>query len=218
MKGGIHTDEILRGVFHYLKNSGRLQKGQLISHVFVMDIPVRSKLLLISDAAVNPYPDEKKRIKIIENALLVANNLNIRKPKVAVVSAIENVNQSIESSIEAERIADHFASRNDCIVEGPLSFDVAMNQNIAREKHYKGEIQGNADILIMPDIDAGNVLYKSLTTQSKATAAGVIVCGDMPLILTSRGDSARSKLASISLSVKMFFDLQQRKEKAGTTA
>lgn len=210
MKGFIKTEEILRGVFQYLKASGRLKSGQLISHVFVMDIPVRNKLLLISDAAVNTYPDEEKRVKIVENTLKVAASLNIRKPKVAVTSAIESVNKSIESSIQAEHIAQRFADRKDCIVEGPLSFDVAMNPAIAHEKHYKGQIQGNADILIMPDIDAGNILYKSLTTQSGATCAGVILAGDLPLVLTSRGDSARSKLASISLAVKMFFDLAKR--------
>jgi len=176
-----------------------------------VDIPVRNKLLLISDAAVNPYPDEEKKVKIIENALRVAKHLNIKKPKVAVISAIENVNLSIESSIEAERIAERFADRGDCIVEGPLSFDVAMDGKIALEKRYRGEIRGTADILIMPDIDAGNVLYKSLTTQSGATAAGVILCGDMPLVLTSRGDSARSKLASISLAVKLFLNFQDEK-------
>jgi phosphate butyryltransferase len=211
MKGYIKTEEILRGVFQFLKRTERLQPGELISHVFVMDIPVRNKLLLITDAAVNTYPDEDKRVKIIENALKVAYNLYLRKPKVAVISAIESVNRSIESSIEAERIASHFAGREDCIVEGPLSFDVAMNPAIAHEKHFQGQIQGNADILVMPDIDAGNVLYKSLTTQSGATAAGVILCGNMPFILTSRGDSARSKLASISLAVKLFFNLSNSK-------
>ncbi|MHB9027960.1 MAG: phosphate acyltransferase [Candidatus Latescibacterota bacterium] len=210
MKGFVKTEEILRGVFQYLKRTGRLKSGELISHVFVMDIPVRNKLLLITDAAVNPYPDEEKRVKIIENSLRVAANLNIRKPKVAVISAIESVNKSIESSIVAERIAQRFAGRNDCIVEGPLSFDVAMDPAIAHEKHYKGQIQGNADILIMPDIDAGNVLYKSLTTQSGATCAGVILAGNLPLVLTSRGDSARSKLASISLAVKLYFDMAKQ--------
>lgn len=210
MKGFVKTEEILRGVFQYLKRTGRLKSGELISHVFVMDIPVRNKLLLISDAAVNTYPDENKRVKIVENALKVANNLNIRKPKVAVISAIESVNKSIESSIEAEHIAQRFGDRNDCIVEGPLSFDVAMNPAIAHEKHYNGQIQGNADILIMPDIDAGNVLYKSLTTQSGASCAGVIIAGNLPLVLTSRGDSARSKLASISLAVKLYFDLARQ--------
>ena len=214
MKGSMKTEKMLHGVFHYMKGSGRLLKGQLMSHVFVMDIPVRNKLLLISDAAVNTYPDEAKMHKIIENTLTVAKHLNIAKPKVAVISAIESVNISIESSIEAEHVAEHYSDRNDCIVEGPLSFDVAMDQKIAHEKRYKGEIRGTADILIMPDIDAGNVLYKSLTTQSGATAAGVILCGDTPLILTSRGDSARSKLASISLAVKMFLDRLQNRPTA----
>ena len=209
MKGSIKTDTLLRGVFHYLKDSGRLKPDELISHIFVMDIPVRNKLLLITDAAVNTYPDEEKKIKIIENALKVAAHLYINKPKVAVISAIESVNLNIESSIEAERIAERFADRKDCVVEGPLSFDVAMDQKIAHEKNYKGIIQGTADILLLPDIDAGNVLYKSLTTQSGATSAGVILCGDVLLVLTSRGDSARSKLASISLAVKLFFNLRE---------
>jgi len=212
MKGKMHTEDLLRGIFHYMKKAGRLQKGDLFSHVFVMDIPVRNKLLLISDAAVNTYPDESKRVKIIENCLKVARLLNIKKPKVAVISAIENVNQSVESSIDAERIAEHFEGREDCIVEGPLSFDVAMDQKIAQEKNYKGEITGTADVLVMPDIDAGNVLYKSLTTQSGATAAGVILCGDLPIVLTSRGDSARSKLASISLAVKLYLSMHGNKD------
>jgi phosphate butyryltransferase len=207
MKGRLKTAEILRGVFKYLKGSGRLQKGQLISHVVVMDIPMRKKLLLVTDAAVNPYPDEEKKIAIVDNALKVARELNIPQPKVAVISAIEAVNPSVESSIEADRIAERLADRDDCLVEGPLSFDVAMDPDIAVEKRYKGAIKGTADIVLMPDIDAGNVLYKTLTTQSGATCAGVILAGDMPMVLTSRGDSARSKLASISLAVKLMFGL-----------
>ncbi len=208
MKGRMKTDQILRGVFRYLKSSGRLKKGQLISHCVVMDIPMRNKLLIVTDAAVNPYPDEKKKLAIVENALKVAKSLNVAQPKVAVISAIESVNPSVESSIEAARIAEKFADRKDCLVEGPLSFDVAMDPGIAAEKGYKGKIRGTADILLMPDIDAGNVLYKTLTTQTGAPCAGVILCGDMPMVLTSRGDSARSKLASISMAVKLMFDIQ----------
>ncbi|MBN2725020.1 MAG: butyrate kinase [Deltaproteobacteria bacterium] len=207
MKGSFKTEEILRGVFKYLKSSGKLKSGQLISHSVVMDIPRRNKLLIISDAAVNTYPDLEKRVQILENTLKIAKILNVKKPKVAIISAIESVNKSIESSIEAKQIADRFADRDDCVVEGPLSFDVAMDSGCALEKKYAGEIKGTADILIMPDIDAGNVLYKTLTTQSGAVCAGIILCGDMPLILTSRGDSARSKLASIGLSVNAFFRL-----------
>ncbi len=210
MKGSYKTEEILRAVFKYLKGSGRLQPGQLISHCVVMDIPKRNKLLIISDAAVNTYPDKNKKIQILENALKVAANLRIPKPKVGIISAIESVNKSIESSIEAAELAAVFADRTDCIVEGPLSLDVAMDPAIAHEKKYKGQVAGTADVLIMPDIDAGNVLYKTLTTQSGAVCAGVILLGDMPMILTSRGDSARSKLASMALSINMYLDLVSR--------
>jgi butyrate kinase len=210
MKGSVKTEKLLKGVFRYLKDSGRLKEDALLSHVVAMDLPRMNKLLMITDAAVNPYPDEAKKVKIIENALKVAKCLNIRIPKVAVISAIESVNVGIESSIEAERIAAYFEDRKDCIVEGPVSFDVATNPEIADEKHYPGEIQGTADILVMPDIDSANVLYKTLTTQSGATAAGVILCGDMPLVLNSRGDSARTKFASIALAVKIYFDLQKK--------
>jgi phosphate butyryltransferase len=208
MKGSMKTEAILRGVFRFLKDSGRLRKGELISHVVVMDIPRRSKLLLVTDAAVNTYPDEEKRVRIAENALKVARSLHIPRPKVGVISAIESVNPSVESSMEAERIAARFADRDDCVVEGPLSFDVAMDPEIAAEKRYRGKVAGTADILVMPDIDAGNVLYKTLTTQSGATCAGVILAGDTPMVLTSRGDTARSKLASISLAVKLYFELR----------
>lgn len=209
MKGHLKTEVILRGVFRYLKRSGRIKPGDVVSHVLVADIPVRDKLLLVTDAAVNPYPDEDKRVAILENALRVAKSLNIQRPRAAVISAIESVNRSVESSVEAEGLAARFKDRPDCVVEGPLSFDVATDSDSAEEKHYEGVIRGDADILLMPDIDAGNILYKTLTTQSGATVAGVIVAGDMPIVLTSRGDSARSKLASISLVVKLWNDWQR---------
>jgi len=215
MKGSVKTEQLMHGALRGLKQGGRLARGTLVSHAVAMDLPRRQKLLMITDAAINPYPDESKKIAIIENALRVARCLNISRPQVAVISAIESVNPGIESSIEAERIAAHFAGRDDCVVEGPLSFDVATDAEIAAEKHYAGHLAGSADILLMPDIDSANVLYKTLTTQSGAVAAGVTVCGDLPLVLTSRGDSARSKLASIALAVR--FLLQPRGD-AGTGA
>ncbi len=204
MKGRLKTEVILRGVLSYLRRSGRLRKGQIASHVVTVEIPTRSKLVLITDAAVNPYPDEERKLAILDNALKVARSLHIPMPKVAVLSAIESVNPSVDSSLEARRIAERMADRTDCIVEGPLSFDVAMSPEAAAEKGYRGCIQGDADILLMPDIDAGNVVYKALTTQSGATVAGVILVGHMPMVLTSRGDSARSKLASIAQAVKLW--------------
>lgn len=208
MKGHVHTKDILSAAFKYAKAKGKIKKGAVISHVAVADLPLLNKLLAFSDGAVNTYPDETKRIAILENALKVMHNLNIRQPRTAIISAIESVNVNIDSSIEAERIAKHFTGREDCLVEGPLSFDVAMDPRVAADKHYSGEIKGNADLLILPDIDAGNVLWKTLTTVSGASLAGVILCGDLPLVLTSRGDSAKSKLASLSLAVKLFFDLK----------
>ncbi len=210
MKGSLHTDEILRGTFRYLKSSGKLKKGEIISHCVVMDLPVRDKLTIISDAAVIPYPDKKMKLKIIENAIRVASYLNLNEPRIAVISAIENVNKSVASSIEADEIVREFGHREGIVLEGPLSFDVAMNQKIALEKRYTGEIKGSADVLIMPDIDAGNVLYKALTTQAGAVCAGIILASQIPIILTSRGDSAHSKLASISLSVSAYFKIRER--------
>lgn len=215
MKGNIKTEKMLHGVLRYLKRMGKLTPEDLVSQVSVMDIPTRNKLLIISDAAINTYPDLEKRVKILNNTLKVARSLNIQKPQVAIISAIENVNVSVESSIDAQQIADRFKDRTDCIVEGPLSLDVAMERDIAVDKGYQGRIKGSADILILPDIDAANVLYKTLTTQSKASCASVILCGNVPMVLTSRGDSAQSKLASIALAAKLYFDFSNRVNKDG---
>ncbi len=199
MKGGVKTEEIMRGAFKYLKSTGRLEKGSVYSHVGVFQIPTYPKLLIVTDAAVNPEPGHEMKKKVLENALQVARYLNLEKPKVAVISAVETLNPSVESSIEAGKLADEYREREDCIVEGPLSLDVAMDPHSAREKKYPGRIKGNADILLMPDIESGNVVYKTLTVSSGAYLAGVVVGPGVPIILGSRGDSARTKLASISL-------------------
>ncbi|MBU8923056.1 MAG: butyrate kinase [Bacteroidales bacterium] len=200
MKGGVKTSEIMGGTLQYLKKSGKLKKGSIYSHVGVFEIPSYPKLLMVTDAALIPAPGQKIKKKILENALQIASYLNIDKPKVAVISAVEIASPSVESSMLAAEFAAEYADRDDCIVEGPLSLDVAMSPQSAAEKHYTGQIKGNADILLMPDIEAGNVVYKSLTVSSGAFLAGAIVGGGVPIILTSRGDSARSKLASICLA------------------
>jgi len=201
MKGGVKTDEIMRGALRYMKSSGRLEKGKVYSHVGVFQFPAYPKLLIVTDAAVTPHPDQELKKLILENALAVAGYLNIKTPKVAVISAVETRNPSVQSSILAGEFAEGYRDRTDCIVEGPLSLDVALDPRSAEEKHYTGKISGNADILLMPDIEAGNVVYKTLTVSSGANLAGAVVGGGVPIILTSRGDSARSKLASISLAV-----------------
>ncbi len=199
MKGGVKTELVMRGALKYLKSSGKLRKGSVYSHVGVFQIPTYPKLLMVTDAAVNPEPDQEMKKKILENALRVAGYLNIVKPKVAIISAVETRNPSVESSMLAGELADQYREREDCIVEGPLSLDVAMDPHSAREKKYPGRITANADILLMPDIESGNVVYKTLTVSSGAYLAGVVVGSGIPIILGSRGDSARTKLASISL-------------------
>lgn len=200
MKGGVKTEEIMRGALTYLKRSGKLEKGRIYSHVGIFHIPTYPKLLTVTDAAVNPSPDLAMKKKILDNALAVLRYLNITKPKVAIISAVETRNPNVESSILAGLLAEEYENRDDCIVEGPLSLDVAMDPHSASEKNYKGQIKGNADVLLMPDIEAGNVVYKTLTVSSGAYLAGAVVGGGIPIVLASRGDSSRSKLASISLA------------------
>lgn len=209
MKGSVKTEELLAPVFRWLKDKGRLAEGALFSHVAVFQRAEQAKLLLLSDAGVNVDLDLEKKRRILENALVVAHSLNLPRPRVAMISAIEKVNPRIESSVEAAQIAADYAGRKDCLVEGPLSFDVAVDAAIAEEKGYKGEIRGTADILIMPGIDAGNVAYKSLTVSSGLNTAGVIVGCEVPIVLTSRGDTALSKLASLALSLRLFFKTQR---------
>lgn len=213
MKGSVKTEEILAPTFRWLKSHGRLPEGALFSHVAVFQLAETGKLLLLSDAGINIEPDLAAKQRILENALFVARSLNLPRPKVAVISAIEKVNPRIESSVEAAEIAAAYAERRDCLVEGPLSFDVAVDPSIAAEKGYRGEIQGNADVLIMPGIDSGNSVYKSLTVSSGLNAAGAIVGCGIPVVLTSRGDTALTKLASLSLSLRLFF--QRRQEGLG---
>ena len=199
MKGGVKTESIMRGALKYLKSAGKLAKGSIYSHVGVFQVPTYPKLLMVTDAAVNPEPNQEMKKRILENALRVAGYLNIVKPKVAIISAVETRNPSVESSMLAGELSDQYREREDCIVEGPLSLDVAMDPHSAHEKKYPGRIKGNADILLMPDIESGNVVYKTLTVSSGAYLAGVVVGSGIPIILGSRGDSARTKLASISL-------------------
>ena len=214
MKGAVMTEHIMRGFIDTTKAMLPVGEKVVLSHVGVFEIPTYPKLLIMSDGAVNPAPNKNAKLKIVRNAVTVATALNIRNPKVAVVSAVEKVNESVQSSVEAREIAEELRNDASIICEGPLSIDVAINPKIALEKKYKGRIQGDADILIMPDIESGNVLYKSLTVSSRATIAGVVAGGKVPLILTSRGDSSTSKMASISLGILLYI-LQNIRQKEG---
>ncbi len=211
MKGSVKTEEILAPTFHWLRERGRLPEGALFSAVAVFPRTRTKKLLLLSDPGINIDPDIEKKRRILENALFVARSLNLPQPKVALISAIEQVNPRIESSVEAAMLAADYTERADCIVEGPLSFDVAVDPEVAAEKGYKGQIQGNADILIMPGIDSGNTVYKSLTSSGLSAAGAIVGCG-IPIVLTSRSDSALTKLATLSLCLRLYFIRLQERE------
>ncbi len=213
MKGSVKTEAILGPAFRWLKERGRLPKDALYSHVAVFERKALKRLILLTDAGINIEPNLDEKRRILENALFVARSLNLPRPRVAVISAIEKVNPRIESSVEAADIAEMFRERGDCIVEGPLSFDVATELDVAEEKSYDGQIQGNADILVMPGIDSGNAVYKTLTT-SGHDAAGCIVGGGIPVVLTSRADSALTKLASISMSLRLYFQRRREADKS----
>jgi len=207
MKGSVQTADLLKGYLRALKAVGALSRR--LSHLALFDIPGRDRLIGVTDAAINPEPDEAGRIEILQNALNALHLLGFDRPKVAVLSATEKPSAAVGSSVDAKRIAELFADRTDLIIEGPLALDLAMSPEAAREKHYPGRIQGDADLLLVPEIDTGNAVYKAFTVTSAAEAAGVVLGGRQPLILTSRGDSARTKLASVALAVALTLRAKQ---------
>jgi len=211
MKGSCMTADVLKGYLAHLKAAGRAGPELRLSHVGLFEIPGRPGLVAVTDAAMNTYPDVEARIEILDNALGLMRAIGYTRPRVAVISATEKPSGKVASSVEARAIADRFAGRSDLLIEGPLSVDLSLSPESAREKRYSGRIRGDADLLLVPDIDAGNAVYKSFTVASGATLAGVIVGGDAPLILTSRGDSARTKLTSIALACLLI-----RRQKGGT--
>lgn len=201
MKGSVTTSQMLKAYFQVMKKHGRVSPDTRLSHLCMFDIPGRNKLVSITDAAINPNPDKDDRVIILENSLRALHSLGLQQPKVAVISATEKPSDKVASSVEGKEIAAMYDGREDALVDGPISVDLSLSEQSAREKGYQGKIQGDADLLLVPDLDSGNAIYKSFTTTAGATAAGTVVGGDVPLILTSRGDSSRTKLASIALSL-----------------
>jgi len=201
MKGSQPTAAVLKGYLSVLKSRGGLKPDTTISHLSLCEVSGRPKLIAVTDAAINPEPDLETRIRILENALAGLRALGLARPKVAVISATEKPSRNVPSSVEGEEIAARYKDRDDVIVEGPLSVDLSLSPEVAREKRYPGRIQGDADLLLVPDLDVGNAVYKMFTVTGGATMAGAVVGGDTPLILTSRGDSARTKFASIALAL-----------------
>lgn len=199
MKGLISTGVILKAV---LNKELKLLDRELLSHVALFSLPNYHKPVIISDAAMNIDPDAETKIKIIENTITVAGRLGIKKPKIALVSAVEKVNEKIASTVTNDTIVKAHNFKN-AVIDGPMQYDLAMSKSAARIKGYDSAVAGDADILIMPHIDAGNILYKALITTAGAHVAGVIAGLKVPFVLTSRADSKEEKYNSIKLAIKM---------------
>jgi phosphate butyryltransferase len=211
MKGGVMTADILGGYFQYLKAKGLTGGRTKLGHIGLFEIPGRSKLVALSDAAINPTPDVETRLCLLENAVAAMHKLGIAQPKVAVISSIEKPTPKLASSVEGREIAERCKDRHDMIIDGPLSVDLALSPECAHEKGYRGRIQGDADLLLVPTLDVGNAIYKAFTVTGGATIAGAVIGGNRPLVLTSRGDSARSKLSSIALALVLAQTDKERK-------
>ena len=202
MKGLVDTSIILKAVLN--KENG-LRTGNILSHVAVFDVKDYDRLLFITDVAMNLAPDLQVKKRIIENACVVAHALDIEKPKVAVICAKEKVNPKMKDTIDAKDLQTMFENGEikGCEVGGPFALDNAVSKKAAKHKGINHPIAGKADILLAPDIEAGNILYKSLVFFAKTKNAGVIVGAKAPIILTSRADSNQAKLNSIALGVLM---------------
>jgi phosphate acetyltransferase len=199
MKGSLHTDLLMKYV---LQKEGGLRTTRRVSHVFIMDAPLYDRALLISDAAINIYPQLEEKIDIVQNAIDLAHALGIPEPKVAIMSAIETVNPKIISTLHAAALCK-MADRGQitgAILDGPLAFDTAVSAEAASVKQLKSPVAGRADILIVPDLESGNMLAKQLEYLGGARLAGIVLGTKVPIILTSRADSAESRVASCAVA------------------
>lgn len=200
MKGMVSTSTLLKAVLN--KESG-LRTGSVLSHLAGFSLPGRSRLLFVTDAAMNISPDLKEKKQIIENAVNALRDMGISKPKVAIIAAVETVNPAMKATIDAASLTQ-MNRRNQishCEIDGPLGFDNAISVEAAHQKGIESNVAGHADILLVPSIETGNVLYKSLTYFAQAVVGGMIVGAKAPIILTSRSDSVESKLFSIAMAL-----------------
>ena len=200
MKGSLHTDELMRAV-----TAGKtgLRTARRISHVFIMDVPTYPETLFITDAAINIFPDLDAKRDIVQNAIDLFTQLGLGKPRVAILSAVETVTSKIPSTIDAAALCK-MADRGQItggILDGPLAFDNAIDPEAARIKGIHSPVAGRAQILVVPDLEAGNMLAKNLIYLAKADSAGLVLGARVPIVLTSRADSVRSRMASCAVAV-----------------
>jgi phosphate acetyltransferase len=200
MKGSLHTDELMRAV---TSSSTGLRTARRISHVFIMDVPTYPETLFVTDAAINIFPDLEAKRDIIQNAVDLFTQVGLGNPRVAILSAVETVTSKIPSTIEAAALCK-MADRGQITggtLDGPLAFDNAIDPEAAKIKGIQSPVAGRAQILVVPDLEAGNMLAKNLIFLAKADSAGLVLGARVPIVLTSRADSVRSRMASCAAAV-----------------
>jgi phosphate acetyltransferase len=200
MKGSLHTDELLGAVV--ARETG-LRTGRRLSHVFIMDVPTYHKVLIVTDAAINIAPTLEDKADICQNAIDLAIPLGVSKPKVAILAAVETINSKMTATLDAAALCK-MAERGQItggLLDGPLAFDNAISKDAATTKGIKSEVAGDPDILLAPDLEAGNILAKQLTFLAKADSAGIVLGARVPIILTSRADNVRSRIASCAVAM-----------------
>jgi phosphate acetyltransferase len=200
MKGSLHTDELLAAV---VARDGGLRTGRRISHVFIMDVPTYHKVLIVTDAAINIAPTLEDKVDICQNAIDLAHSLGLKEPKVAILCAVETVTSKMPATIDAAALCK-MAERGQikgALLDGPLAFDNAISKEAARTKGIESEVAGDPDILLAPDLEAGNILAKLLNFLARADSAGLVVGARVPVILTSRADSVRARIASCAVAM-----------------
>jgi phosphate acetyltransferase len=213
MKGSLHTDELMGAV---VKRDTGLRTARRVSHCFVMDVPGHPDALLITDAAVNIAPTLKDKVDIVQNAIDLAHDLGVDDVRVAILSAMETVNPDVPSTIEAAALCK-MADRKQitgAVLDGPLALDNAISPEAAQIKKIESPVAGRANVLVVPDLEAGNMLAKSLSFLAGADAAGIVLGARVPIILTSRADSLTTRLASCAIAVQVANARRQRSGKA----
>ena len=202
MKGSLHTDELMSAV---VSREGGLRTGRRISHVFVMDVPTYHKVLIVTDGAINIAPTLEDKVDISQNAIDLAISLGLERPKVAILAAVETVTSRMPATLDAAALCK-MAERGQIkggLLDGPLAFDNAISKQAAETKGIRSEVGGDPDILLAPDLEAGNILAKQLSFLARADSAGLVLGARVPVILTSRADSVRSRIASCAVAMQV---------------
>jgi phosphate acetyltransferase len=199
MKGSLHTDQLMGAI---VKREAGLRTRRRVSHCFVMDVPAIDRAIIVTDAAINIFPSLEDKVDIVQNAIDLCHALGREKPLVAILSAMETINPKVASTIEAAALCK-MADRGQItggVLDGPLALDNAIDLSAARIKKIDSPVAGKADVLVVPDLEAGNMLAKSLTFMANADAAGIVLGARVPVILTSRADSVTTRLASCAVA------------------